>query len=138
MNALLVLAGPGQVAQTGAPPADRPQAAAQPPRPARWWCSRPAWARIKIELEPARRRPISVDNFLKYVRAGHYDGTIFHRVIPSFMIQGGGMDAAMKEKADAPAHQERGEERAPQRARHHRHGAHQRRPTAPPRSSSST
>jgi peptidyl-prolyl cis-trans isomerase A (cyclophilin A) len=36
------------------------------------------------------KSPITVDNFLKYVRAGHYDGTIFHRVIPGFMIQGGG------------------------------------------------
>ena len=53
---------------------------------------------IKIELNRAKA-PISVDNFLKYVKAKHYDGTIFHRVIPSFMIQGGGMDETMKEKA---------------------------------------
>jgi cyclophilin family peptidyl-prolyl cis-trans isomerase len=53
---------------------------------------------IKIELNRAKA-PISVDNFLKYVRAKHYDGTIFHRVIPDFMIQGGGMDETMTEKA---------------------------------------
>ena len=44
---------------------------------------------ITIELDRARA-PLSVDNFLKYVDEGHYDGTMFHRVIPNFMIQGGG------------------------------------------------
>jgi peptidyl-prolyl cis-trans isomerase A (cyclophilin A) len=44
---------------------------------------------ITLELEP-ERAPITVDNFLKYVRSGFYDGTIFHRVIENFMIQGGG------------------------------------------------
>jgi peptidyl-prolyl cis-trans isomerase A (cyclophilin A) len=53
---------------------------------------------IKIELD-AKRAPISTKNFLSYVDSGHYDGTIFHRVIPDFMIQGGGMDADMREKA---------------------------------------
>uniref|UniRef100_UPI0040482FF7 peptidylprolyl isomerase n=1 Tax=Polynucleobacter sp. TaxID=2029855 RepID=UPI0040482FF7 len=42
--------------------------------------------------------PISTENFLDYVRSGHYDGTIFHRVIANFMVQGGGMTAGMKEK----------------------------------------
>jgi peptidyl-prolyl cis-trans isomerase B (cyclophilin B) len=42
--------------------------------------------------------PISTENFLNYVRSGHYDGTIFHRVIANFMVQGGGMTAGMKEK----------------------------------------
>jgi peptidyl-prolyl cis-trans isomerase B (cyclophilin B) len=53
---------------------------------------------IRLELDEAAA-PLSVANFLGYVRSGHYDGTIFHRVIPGFMIQGGGMDAQMKEKA---------------------------------------
>jgi peptidyl-prolyl cis-trans isomerase A (cyclophilin A) len=52
---------------------------------------------IVVELDPAKA-PKSVANFLEYVKAGHYDGTIFHRVIENFMIQGGGMTADMKEK----------------------------------------
>ena len=52
---------------------------------------------IKIELNPDKA-PITVQNFLKYVEDKHYDGTIFHRVIPTFMIQGGGMTPEMKEK----------------------------------------
>jgi peptidyl-prolyl cis-trans isomerase A (cyclophilin A) len=58
--------------------------------------------RIRIELDK-QHAPISVDNFLKYVRSGHYDGTIFHRVIPGFMIQGGGLDAQMSEAPVRPA-----------------------------------
>lgn len=56
---------------------------------------------ITIELKK-EQSPVTVDNFLKYVNAKHYDGTIFHRVIPDFMIQGGGMDASMTEKAARP------------------------------------
>lgn len=52
---------------------------------------------IDIELDSARA-PRTVENFLTYVRAGFYDGTIFHRVIPSFMIQGGGFTPGMREK----------------------------------------
>ena len=52
---------------------------------------------IKIELYPAEA-PLTVDNFLGYVRNGFYDGTIFHRVIPGFMIQGGGFTPDMNEK----------------------------------------
>jgi len=52
---------------------------------------------IVIELDAAKG-PKSVANFLEYVKAGHYDGTIFHRVIPNFMIQGGGFDPEMKQK----------------------------------------
>ncbi|MDR3392374.1 MAG: peptidylprolyl isomerase [Sulfuriferula sp.] len=52
---------------------------------------------ITIELD-AEKAPKSVANFLEYVKSGHYDGTIFHRVIDGFMIQGGGFDADMKQK----------------------------------------
>lgn len=44
------------------------------------------------------KAPISVENFLQYVRSGHYDGTVFHRVMPNFMVQGGGYTAELVEK----------------------------------------
>ncbi len=53
--------------------------------------------KIDVELFP-KKAPITVENFLKYVDAGFYNGTIFHRVIRGFMIQGGGFDEHMKEK----------------------------------------
>jgi len=53
---------------------------------------------IRIELDDAKA-PVTVANFLEYVNAGHYDGTIFHRVIKGFMVQGGGFEAGMKQKA---------------------------------------
>jgi peptidyl-prolyl cis-trans isomerase A (cyclophilin A) len=53
--------------------------------------------RIRIALDQ-EKAPISTANFLKYARSGHYAGTVFHRVIPRFMIQGGGMTAELKEK----------------------------------------
>ena len=52
---------------------------------------------IKVELSPDKA-PVTVKNFLDYVKAGYYDGTIFHRVISGFMIQGGGLTADMQEK----------------------------------------
>jgi peptidyl-prolyl cis-trans isomerase B (cyclophilin B) len=52
---------------------------------------------IQIELD-SEKAPVTVENFLGYVRSGHYDGTIFHRVIDGFMIQGGGFDHEMKQK----------------------------------------
>jgi peptidyl-prolyl cis-trans isomerase A (cyclophilin A) len=74
-------------------------------------CALPAWAQnvklatsagdIVIALDPAKA-PKTVDNFLQYVKAGHYDGTVFHRVIPGFMIQGGGMTPDLKEKTTRP------------------------------------
>jgi len=52
---------------------------------------------ITLELD-AEKAPKSTENFLQYVADGHYDGTIFHRVIDGFMIQGGGFDAQMNQK----------------------------------------
>ncbi len=52
---------------------------------------------IKVELDK-EKAPISVENFLSYVNDGYYNGTIFHRVIKNFMIQGGGFTADMKQK----------------------------------------
>jgi cyclophilin family peptidyl-prolyl cis-trans isomerase len=52
---------------------------------------------IRLELYPGNA-PKTVENFLKYVKDGHYDGTIFHRVIPGFMVQGGGFDAQFRQK----------------------------------------
>jgi peptidyl-prolyl cis-trans isomerase B (cyclophilin B) len=52
---------------------------------------------IAIELD-AEKAPLSAANFLAYAAAGHYDNTIFHRVIPGFMIQGGGFEPGMKQK----------------------------------------
>ena len=61
---------------------------------------------IVIELNE-EKAPKTVENFLNYVKSGHYDGMIFHRIIDGFMIQGGGMDADMNEKAtNAPVENE--------------------------------
>lgn len=56
---------------------------------------------IILELDVAKA-PVSVENFLSYARSGHYDGTIFHRVIKGFMIQGGGLTPEMEEKPTGP------------------------------------
>ncbi len=53
---------------------------------------------ITLELDDVKA-PVTVANFVEYVKAGHYDGTIFHRVIKGFMVQGGGFEAGMKQKA---------------------------------------
>ncbi|WP_322104753.1 peptidylprolyl isomerase [Paraburkholderia sp. J41] len=61
---------------------------------------------IKLELN-AEKAPKTVANFLNYVKNGHYDGTVFHRVIDGFMIQGGGFEAGMKQKpTEAPVENE--------------------------------
>jgi len=63
---------------------------------------------VIIQLDP-QQAPISVKNFLDYVKSGFYDGTVFHRVIPGFMIQGGGFTAELKQKATkAPIRNEGG------------------------------
>lgn len=56
---------------------------------------------ILLELYPARA-PKTVENFLQYVKEGHYKSTVFHRVIPGFMIQGGGLDQALRQKPTRP------------------------------------
>ena len=71
----------------------------------------PAWAQkvrlatsmgdIVVELDAAKA-PKSVDNFMQYVKAGHYDGTVFHRVIPGFMVQAGGFTPDMAQKPTRP------------------------------------
>ena len=74
-------------------------------------CALPAWAQkvrlstsagdIVLELD-AQKAPKTVDNFLQYVKAKHYDGLIFHRVIDGFMIQGGGFKPDLSEKPTRP------------------------------------
>jgi cyclophilin family peptidyl-prolyl cis-trans isomerase len=53
--------------------------------------------RIVVELDP-QQAPVSSENFLRYVREGHYDGTLIHRVVEDFVIQGGGLTPDMKER----------------------------------------
>ncbi|BBU27877.1 peptidyl-prolyl cis-trans isomerase [Burkholderia sp. THE68] len=61
---------------------------------------------IKLELD-AEKAPKTVENFLSYVKKGHYDNTVFHRVIDGFMIQGGGFEPGMNQKpTDAPINNE--------------------------------
>jgi peptidyl-prolyl cis-trans isomerase B (cyclophilin B) len=61
---------------------------------------------ITLELDE-QKAPKSVANFLSYVKKGHYDGTVFHRVIDGFMVQGGGFEPGMKQKpTDAPVDNE--------------------------------
>ena len=56
---------------------------------------------FRVELYKDKA-PKSVENFLQYVKSGHYNGTVFHRVIPGFMVQGGGMTADMSQKPTRP------------------------------------
>lgn len=76
---------------------------AQAPAPAEAPRARPrvridtSYGPVVVELEPGLA-PRTVANFLAYVKEGHYAGTIFHRVIPGFMVQGGGMDKDLNEK----------------------------------------
>ena len=83
--------------------------------------------KIRVELYPDAA-PKTVANFLDYVKAKHYDGTQFHRVIAGFMIQGGGFTADFKQKPTRPPVVERGraveQGRPAQRAGHDRDGAH--------------
>ena len=72
-------------------------ASAQPPSTAPQVKLSTSMGAIVLQLDPAKA-PQTVANFLEYVKSGHFDGTVFHRVIDGFMIQGGGFDASMKEK----------------------------------------
>lgn len=73
-------------ATAGAAPADNPVVELET-----------SMGKIDVELF-ADKAPVTVENFLKYVDAGFYDNLVFHRVIPGFMVQGGGMDEQMREK----------------------------------------
>ena len=90
-----------------------------------------------MELD-AQKAPKTVENFLQYVENGHYNGTVFHRVIKGFMIQGGGMDQGLNEKKDRAAGAKRGGQRAEQRTVHRRDGQDQRSPQCHGAVSSST
>jgi cyclophilin family peptidyl-prolyl cis-trans isomerase len=91
------------------PPKAAPAAPAQPAAPAvqnAYVKMTTSKGDIIIELDRVKA-PVTVENFLKYVKKGQYDGTIFHRVIRDFMIQGGGFDKGMTEKpTDAPIRNE--------------------------------
>ena len=80
---------------------------------------------IVLELN-AEKAPLTVENFLRYAESKYYEGTIFHRVMSNFMIQGGGFTAEMDKKTEglAQANQKRVEERFEERTRYDLHGAH--------------
>jgi cyclophilin family peptidyl-prolyl cis-trans isomerase len=88
--------------------ADEPAKASSPPSS----CTAKGNAPMKVKLTTSMgpivielnkdKAPISTDNFIKYVESGHYNGTIFHRVIDGFMIQGGGMTKDMRQKPTQP------------------------------------
>ena len=80
---------------------------------------------IKIELFEDKA-PVTVKNFLQYVEDKHYDGTIFHRVINDFMIQGGGFEPGMKEKKTRDPIKNESDNGLSNLKRHARDGPHQR------------
>src|SRR5262245_9207554 len=113
-NAVPVNGAPGQptahaASHAPAPPANEAgsSAAATHAKPAENLPKNPvvvldtSMGTIKIQLD-SEKAPISTKNFVDYVESGHYNGTIFHRIIPDFMIQGGGYAADMKEKDTKP------------------------------------
>ncbi len=77
---------------------------------------------IVLELN-AEKAPLTVANFIEYVNAGHYENTVFHRVIGNFMIQGGGFEPGMKEKKDKrPSIQNEADNGLPNEKVHRCHG----------------
>jgi cyclophilin family peptidyl-prolyl cis-trans isomerase len=114
-----MLAGCGPDQQASAPPASETanapaSASANAPAnaPASTEAAKPTPGAVQITIDTSRgaidaelypdKAPLSVKNFVGYVKKKHYDGTIFHRVIPTFMIQGGGFTPDMKEKPTDP------------------------------------
>ena len=96
----LVLAQATAPAAPAAPPVAEPAPKPAPTGPVVAFevaQGRTVFGTITIALNP-EKAPLSVRNFLKYVRSGYYEGTVFHRVIPGFMIQGGGFTPALEEK----------------------------------------
>ncbi|HSD65177.1 MAG TPA: peptidylprolyl isomerase, partial [Vicinamibacteria bacterium] len=102
----LVLA---QAAAPAAPPAAAPAPKPAPRGPVVAFDAvqgRTVFGTITVAVD-AEKAPISAGNFLKYVRSGYYEGTVFHRVIPDFMIQGGGFTPSLEEKpAEGPIRNE--------------------------------
>lgn len=95
MNALLLLAALAMPLHASAESTAAPAAA--PAAKAPHVLLETSLGNIEIELDPAKA-PITVENFIQYVKAGQYDGEVFHRVIPGFMIQGGGFTPDMTQK----------------------------------------
>ncbi len=85
-----------------------------------------------------KQAPISVENFYRYLDEGFFDGTIFHRVIPNFMVQGGGLTEDLKNKKGLGPIKNGSHQWPEEQARHAVHGAHQRHQQRDDRSSSST
>jgi len=91
------------LAQAAGPPAAPPAPQPAPPAPTGPVVAlevaqgRTVFGTVTIVLDP-EKAPITVRNFLKYVRSGHYEGTVFHRVIPGFMVQAGGFTPELEEK----------------------------------------
>ena len=81
--------------------------------------------KIALELD-AERAPKTVANFLDYVRAGHFDNTLFHRVIDGFMIQGGGMSAGFRQKPTRAPIENEARNGLKNERYTRRHGAHRR------------
>jgi peptidyl-prolyl cis-trans isomerase A (cyclophilin A) len=84
------------VVQATAPPSNPAPVPTPPPGPV-------VEITTTLGVISVEKAPVTTDNFLKYARAGFYDGTVFHRVMPGFMIQGGGMTPDLKEKPTRPA-----------------------------------
>ena len=95
VGAAAEVAGVEQMDEDGAP--DSPASVPEEKKETDMVVMETSMGSIKIKLA-AEKAPLTVANFLAYVDSGHYDGTIFHRVIDNFMIQGGGFDADMRQK----------------------------------------